>query len=201
MQTDCCYLLSVSPQRMQMNVPSSQGCTSSEPQQGHWPFSSISIFFSFYLRCKGNEKNRERSEEDLFLDNKWCYRNILVNGDVCWYPFSHLASFVCGFPPIRVFTTFLRRKGKANRECAKYRHPFSKSIPWHSDRQPSAVFHAENWVFLTECPAIPCLHSLSCSPSSWRCKKLIPDGIQPIKKTAHEGQAKSKKVSPSGSSQ
>ena len=66
------YLLSVSPQCMQMNVPSSQGCTSSEPQQGHWPFSSFSIviFFFVFLRCKGNEKFRERSETDLFLDNK-----------------------------------------------------------------------------------------------------------------------------------
>ena len=90
----------------------------------------------------------------------------------------------------------LRRKGKANRECAKYRHPYSKSIPWHSDRQPSAVFHPENWVFLTECPAIPCLHSLSCSPSSWRCKKLIPDGIQPIKKLPMRGKQKVKKFLP-----
>ena len=54
---------------MQMNVPSSQGCTSSEPQQGHWPFSSFSIVISFFviLRCKGNEKFRERSEVGLFL--------------------------------------------------------------------------------------------------------------------------------------
>ena len=102
------YLLSVSPQCMQMNVPSSQSCTSSEPQQGHWPFSSFSIviFFFAFLSCKGNEKIRERNEAGLFLDNKWCYRNSLVNWFVCCYPFSHLASFVCGFPPTRVFTTF-----------------------------------------------------------------------------------------------
>ena len=66
-----------------------------------FPFS-----FLFIWGAKVMKKNRERSEEDLFLDNKWCYRNILVNGDVCWYPFSHLASFVCGFLPTRVFTTF-----------------------------------------------------------------------------------------------
>ena len=69
----------------------------------HFPLSFSSLFF---LRCKGNEKFRERSETDLFLDNKWCYWNSLVNGVVCCYPSSHLASFVCGFPPTRVFTTF-----------------------------------------------------------------------------------------------
>ena len=122
--------------------PSSQGCTSSEPQQGHWPFSSISIFFSFYLRCKGNEKNRERSEADLFLDNKWCYRNILVNGDVCWYPFSHLASFVCGFLPTRVLTTFY---------VAKVRRPVNApstdilSVSLFRDIQTGSLLQFSTW--------------------------------------------------------
>ena len=168
MQTDYCYLLSVSPQRMQMNVPSSQGCTSSEPQQGHWPFSSFSIviFFFVFLRCKGNEKFRERSETDLFLDNKWCYGNSLVDGGCVLLPILSFGQLCLWLSANSCIHNILRRKGKANRECAKYRHPYSKSIPWHSDRQPSAVFHAENWVFLTEFPAILCLHSLSCSPSS-----------------------------------
>ena len=164
----------------------------------HFPLSFLSLFF---LRCKGNEIFRERSETDLFLDNKWYYWNSLVNGGCVLLPILSFGQLCLGLSANSCIHNILRRKGKANRECAKYRHPFSKSIPWHSDRQPSAVFHLKNWVFLTECPAIPCLHSLSCSPSSKRCKKLIPDGIQPIKKTAHEGQAKSKIVSPSGSSQ
>ena len=110
---------------------------------------------------------------------------ILLFGQLCF----RLPAYSC-------IHNILRRKGKANRECDKYRHPFCKSIPWYSDRQPSAVFHLKNRVFLTEYHEIPCLHSLFCSPSSKRCKKLIPDGIQPIKKTAHEGQAKSKKFLP-----
>ena len=34
-----------------------------------------------------------------------------------------------GLSAISCIHNILRRKGKANRECAKYRHPFCKSIP------------------------------------------------------------------------
>ena len=172
---------------MQMYVPSSHSTTSSDPQQGHCPVSCCSIFFSpLFLWDKGNEFYRESSLSGLFLLSLfWSW--IMVSCADVHFLFGQLC---LGLSAISCIHNILRRKGKANRECAKYRHPFCKSIPWHSDRQPSSVFHLKNWVFLTECPAIPCLHSLSCTPSSWRCKKLIPDGIQPIKKNCPWGASK-----------
>ena len=108
MQTDYCYLLSVSPQRMQMNVPSSQGCTSSEPQQGHWPFSSFSIVFFFFVfwGAKVMKIFGKEARQTCFWIINDAMEILWWMGGVCCYPFSHLASFVCGFPPIRVFTTF-----------------------------------------------------------------------------------------------
>ena len=116
--------------------------------------------------------------------------------DGCLNNVSPMVSLVLGLSSRSRIHNILRRKVKANSECAKYRHPLRKSIPRHSIRQPSAVFPRKNWVFLTECPAIPCLHSPHGSPSSWRCKKLIPDGIQPIKKLPMRVRQKVKKSLP-----
>ena len=121
-----------------------------------------------------------------------CTSSIICSGflwriGLCADAYSLIWPALFRLPAYSCIHNILRRKGKANRECDKYRHPFCKSIPWYSDRQPSAVFHLKNRVFLTEYHEIPCLHSLFCSPSSKRCKKLIPDGIQPIKKNCPWG--------------
>ena len=121
--------------------------------------------------------------------------------DCVLMPILLFGQLCLGFLPTRVFTTFyvakVRRTVNATSTDILAVSLF-RDIPTGSLPQFSIL---KNWVFQTEYHGISCLHSLCCSPSSKRCKKLIPDGIQPIKKTAHEGQAKSKKVSPSGSSQ
>jgi hypothetical protein len=103
---------------------------------------------------------------------------------------SSLVSFVSGFLPVRVFTTFyvakVRRTVNATSTDILAVSLF-RDIPTGSLPQFSIL---KNWVFQTEYHGISCLHSLCCSPSSKRCKKLIPDGIQPIKKTAREGASK-----------
>ena len=69
-----------------------------------------------------------------------------------WPAFSRLSFCPC-------IHNILRRKGTANRECAKYRHPhvsLFRDIPLTTFRS----FPIEKLGIPEECQEIPCLHSL-----------------------------------------
>ena len=69
----------------------------------HFPLSFSSLFFwgAKVMKSFGKE-----ARQTCFWIINDAIEILWWMGGVCCYPFSHLASFVCGFPPIRVFTTF-----------------------------------------------------------------------------------------------
>ena len=156
------------------------------------------------------------------LDKKWHSVTISWQNGTVWrackpYPPRQLFR---GLPAIWVWPTFsiakVRRTVNAT-STGILRKPISRIFHW----QPSTVF-CKNWVFQmnwkstaegkVNIPKIPCLPFPLKSAFWVRCKKFIPDGIQPnlrlserqenlfsidrawadypIKKTAHEGQSK-----------
>ena len=81
-------------------------------------------------------------------------------------PIFSSGSLVWGFPPSRVFTTFYVAKV---RRTVNAPSTDILSVSLFRDIQTGSLpqfYILKNWVFLTEYHAIPCLHSLSCSPSS-----------------------------------
>ena len=101
---------------------------------------------------------------------------------------SSSCSLSLGFLPF-VYDQHFPSRRQGGQEMRQVPASFVSLFPGYSTGS-LPQFSVKNWVFQMNIPQIPCLPFPLKSAYWVRCKKFIPDGIQPIKKTAHEGQSK-----------